>query len=264
MHWHVEPSHGLSRSISVAVMSCVVTLVFTRWYSGLPVLMLLRMLADGVCAHLPGHMLAPGGVPLPLCARTTGLYTGLLLGTVHLASSGKLQCGHLPSRRAIAIFLLVIVVMVVDGLNSCFVDVGLPHLYAPSNSLRLLTGMGAGLSLPPLVMPVFMGALLVEPDRQGTFSHVGDVVRYLLCGVVVSLVILTAWPPLLYPVAVASMAGLLVLLGLFDLAVLAPLLGFRRALTGLGDLGFWTGPLALLCLAQLAGLHWVRTMLVGM
>jgi len=99
---------------------------------------LLIWLNSGVCSQNPAHSFWVDGRPLPLCARDLGLFGGFLLASL------------LPARRQLW-WLLALAPLLIDGANSFTYDtVGL-SLYAPTNTLRLLTGMLAGITLSGLI-----------------------------------------------------------------------------------------------------------------
>src|SRR5690242_3242770 len=113
----------------------------------------LRALDGGICAQLPGHSFFPAGEQLPLCARNTGIYLGFATTFIYLAASRRLRVSRLPRTSVMIVLGLAILLMAVDGFNSLFLDLGLPHLYQPANWLRLLTGLGAGTAMAAIIIP---------------------------------------------------------------------------------------------------------------
>lgn len=192
----------------------------------------LRALDYGVCAQLPGHMLMPAGVELPLCARNTGIYTGVLLGTALLVAQGRWRWAAFPPRRCLAVLLLLVAAMAVDGANSVLKDLGLPHPYEPSNALRLLTGMGVGLSLAALALPIVATGFWQRRVARPSIAGSGDLAAYLGAGFAVALVILTQWAPLLYPIAIVSTLGLLLAICTMNVVLLTMALRLERAYAG--------------------------------
>ena len=91
---------------------------------------LFRVLCHGIearCFHL-------AGVPMPICARCTGIYIGFLIGIALVASVRKLQQVRLSSWMVIAL----VAPLALDGLTQAF---GLRESF---NELRLFTGIVAG------------------------------------------------------------------------------------------------------------------------
>ncbi len=192
----------------------------------------LRALDGGICSQLPGHSFYPAGQQLPLCARNTGVYLGVALGFLTLLGVGRARASRLP-RPAVALALLGLVgLMAVDGFNSLFLDLGLPHLYQPQNLLRLVTGLGAGVAMVAFITPVTNGLLWRHEDVRSSFRSFAQlaVVAPLLLLAFLAVGSQTAW--LLYPIAIVSSLGLLLALTLVNLVFLicfSPLIGrFER------------------------------------
>jgi len=192
----------------------------------------LRALDGGICAQLPSHSFFPGGQQLPLCSRNTGIYLGFALGFLTLLSAGRARSARLP-RLPVAVVLVGLVgLMAVDGFNSLFLDLGAPHLYQPHNTLRLLTGLGAGLAMVSFITPVTNGLLWRYEDTRPSFKSFAQlaVVVPLLLLALLAVASQTAW--LLYPIAILSSLGLILALTLVNLVFLislTPLVGrFER------------------------------------
>lgn len=128
---------------------------------------LLFWLDAGVCSQMPAHSFVVQGQRLPLCARNLGLFTGFLfaacLVSVGLPRWSRGTTGtrfQVPVRKARTeplesrwFSLLALLPFAIDGANSVVVSFAGVGLYAPSNSLRLATGLLAGLALGALAGP---------------------------------------------------------------------------------------------------------------
>jgi uncharacterized membrane protein len=192
----------------------------------------LRALDGGICSQLPGHSFYPAGQKLPLCARNTGVYLGFALGFLTLLGAGRVRVSRLPG-PAVALALLGLVgLMAIDGFNSLFLDLGLPHLYQPQNLLRLVSGLGAGVAMVAFIAPVTNGLLWRHEDARSSFRSFAQlaVVAPLLLLALLAVGSQTAW--LLYPIAIVSTLGLLLALTLVNLVFVicfSPLIGrFER------------------------------------
>ena len=192
----------------------------------------LRALDGGICAQLPGHSFYPAGQQLPLCARNTGVYLGFALGFLALLGMGRVRAARLP-RWPVALLLVALVgFMAVDGFNSLFLDLGLPHLYQPQNLLRLTTGLGAGVAMVAFITPVANSLLWRTEDLRASyrsFAQLSVVVPLLLLAFL-AVASQVGW--LLYPIALLSSAGLALALALVNLVFLlsfSPVIGrFER------------------------------------
>jgi len=172
----------------------------------------LRALDGGICAQLPGHSFYPAGQQLPLCARNTGIYLGFSSMLLLLTFSGRLRASQLPPVPVMLALGGAVALMGVDGFNSFFLDLRLPHLYHPDNLLRLTTGLGTGVAMAALVVPVTNGLVWRDDDPQrsfGSFAQLGVALPILL---LVFLGVASQWGILLYPIAILSTAGLILAL----------------------------------------------------
>ncbi|MCC6190773.1 MAG: DUF2085 domain-containing protein [Anaerolineales bacterium] len=166
-----------------------------------------------ICHRLDLRSFHLGDRQLPLCARCTGTYLGVVLSFGVLAALGRGRAGGVPRGRVLFALLGFIGLMGLDGLNSYLtLFPGLPHLYEPNNTLRLITGALNGLALAGLMFPVLNQTLWRDwQDRPVIGSLRQLLLLVLLAGGVVALV-LTEAPVVLYPLALLSAAGVLVIL----------------------------------------------------
>ena len=212
-----EPPTWALAALAVAYVAALAALIFLP---GASLLDRLRALDGGICAQIPSHSFYPAGQQLPLCARNTGVYVGFALGFLTLVGAGRLRASRLP-RLPVALLLLGLVgFMGVDGFNSLFVDLGLPHLYQPQNILRLISGLGTGVAMVAFIAPVSNGLLWRHEDARPSFRSFGQlaVVVPLLLLALLAVGSQTAW--LLYPIAILSSVGLLLALSLVNLVFL--------------------------------------------
>lgn len=178
------------------------------------------MVAYAICHRIPSHSLVVNQRPLPLCARCTGTYLGamLALGALFLARRRFSELPTLPVLLALAGFTAL---MGVDGLNSFLTLLpGRQAFYPPQNWLRLFTGALNGLMMGSIIYPVAMGTFWRDfrPERILTnYRELGGLV--LLTGLATGLA-LTGWPAVLYPLALLSSAGVVIMLTLVNTVVL--------------------------------------------
>jgi uncharacterized membrane protein len=229
-----------------------------------PLLEALRWLDSGICAQLPTHTLRPGGVALPLCARNTGIYTGAALAFGVLRAQGRQRAMLPPPPSLIAFLLVLITAMALDGLNSVAADLALPHLYAPSNALRLATGLGAGMALALLLAPVIARARFGAADPRPPLAHLRDALPCLCAALPAYIVVRSVAPWTLYPVAFVSNAGLLAVLAGVNSIALTAVAGLARSPNRFFlRTGASPATLTLLCLTELALLAGMKTLLLG-
>ncbi len=180
----------------------------------------LRALDGGICAQVPSHSFFPGGVQLPLCSRNTGIYLGFALTFLLLRGAGRLRASRLPSLGVSALLALAVVALGVDGFNSLFLDLHLPHLYQPHNLLRLATGLGTGTAMAAFLLPVANSLVWRSDDTRSSFGSLSRLAWMLPILAVGGLAVGSQTPWLLYPIAILSSAGLVMALSLVNLTFL--------------------------------------------
>ncbi len=126
---------------------------------------------SGVCHQISTHSLYYDGLPLPLCARCTGTFLGLIVGLLALWIWGQGRRTGLPSVRVMVFLAALVALWALDGANSWLGPLlaGGP-LYTPNNALRLLTGVGMGTVLAVLLYPILNYAMWGSADSR----RVGD------------------------------------------------------------------------------------------
>lgn len=209
-----DPPNWLIAGLLVGYLIAVAILVF---WPGATLLERLRALDGGICAQLPSHSFFPGGERLPLCSRNTGIYTGFSLTVSLLFLTGRSRVMRLPGLGVLIALGLAVVAMGIDGFNSLFLDLHLPHLYQPNNLLRLATGLGMGTAMAAVVVPVVSGLLWRDEDLRSSFDSLGQLALMLPILTVAWVAISQQWGFLLYPVALLSSVGLVVALTLVNL-----------------------------------------------
>ncbi len=217
-----------------------------------------------VCHRIDLRSFHLGDRQLPLCSRCTGMYLGSTLAFVYLLARGRGLAGQFPPRRLLAVLGIFAAAFVIDGSNSYLSFFpGAPHLYAPGNTLRLLTGTGLGLGIGALVAPGFNQAVWTKVDPRRSLSSWADLGLLVLAALGIDLLVLTENPLVLYPLALVSSLGVVLLLTIVY-AMLALLLSGRenriahpRQLVVPALAGF------ILALLQIGGLDVIRYVLTG-
>ena len=210
--------------------------VLLKWMAALAALVLVAFLlapswgfldkadfvAAGVCHRLPEHSLFFGERQSPLCARCTGNYVGLAVTAAYLAARRRLRSGGFPPARVLAVLALFAGFWAVDGLNS-YVSLmwGRRLLYRPSNLLRLLSGGAMGMAWGLLAVPFFNRVAFESPSPRRVVDGFAELFPMVVLTLAALAPLYRRWPVLLYPLALLSLAGPLMLLG----AILAAILG---------------------------------------
>lgn len=218
-----------------------------------------------ICHRIDLRSFHLGVRQMPLCARCTGIYLGAFFTLVALAALGRGRVGGLPTTPILVVLIGFIGAMGVDGLNSYagFFGGRVPQLYEPSNELRLVTGTLCGVAVACLIYPVFNQTLWHGWSLRPVVGRWRELA--LLVGVAAAVVglVLSGQVVILYPLALISALGVLVLLTmLYTLGVMliarrdATLTSWRQAALPL-LLGFT------LAILQIAAIDAVRYGLFG-
>ncbi len=211
-----------------------------------------------VCHRIDLRSFHLGERPLPLCARCSGMYLGALLG---LAYQGYLKPrrAQMPHRSVWLVIALLAVAFVVDGLNS-FASLlpGAPGLYPPRNALRLLSGTGMGIAIAAALYPALNQTVWKAYLPEAALSSLRGLAGLLLLGIGVDALVLSDNPLILYPLALLSAGGVLVVLTLAYTMLVIMFLGHENRYLHWDSLTLpMTGGFGL-ALAQIALLDLVR------
>jgi uncharacterized membrane protein len=131
-----------------------------------------------VCHQLPGRSPQFEGLTLPFCYRCAGLYFGMLSAYLYLVTrDGWRQ--HLPGARCMAALSPLMLPFLVDGWGNTL------QLWVSPGWLRALSGLGVGIVLPPLLLPLAHEPLATAPSTPRlTLSHPAKLVGPLVIGLV--------------------------------------------------------------------------------
>jgi len=183
-------------------------------------LRILHYLGGGVCHQLPGRSFLYAGQPLPVCARCSGTFLGALVAMLLIAISGRARACRWPQPIILALLSLFLLLWAGDGLNSYLtLFPAAPHLYEPSNTLRVITGAFQGLALVILLWPFMAGTFWRTPDDRPVLSPSGLAVALAALAAIVALV-LWGQPGILLATALLSAAGQLALFALLNALLL--------------------------------------------
>jgi uncharacterized membrane protein len=216
-----EPPSWLVIALSVAYLVALALLAFLP---GATLIERLRALDGGICAQAPSHSFWPGGQQLPLCSRNTGIYSGFTATLVILWITGRLRAANFPGRAVLVALGTAVVFMALDGFNSLFVDLNLPHLYQPHNLLRLFSGLGTGVAMCAIIIPVANTLIWRVDDERSSFRSLRELAVMLPALFLIFLAVTSTLLPqfgfLLYPIALFSSFGLVMALTLVNVVFL--------------------------------------------
>ncbi len=206
--WAIEQRWGGIWRWLLPALILAIVLVFVAAPAPLPHKLLVAM--GGVCALRPGHSYFAGGVQLPLEARMTGIYGGFLLTLLILLALRRVGGRRLSNWPVIGILGVFFASMVFDGINSTLAEVHVPHLYTPTNELRLISGLLSGIAIAPFL--VWLLSVTAVPKGRGTRLVVRspwELAAPLALNAAYAALVLDGRAWFYFPVAFISVAGII-------------------------------------------------------
>ena len=254
------PNTGLRWFAGVLVL-----IIFLGWLLNTPEGVMGKADAIGyaVCHRIDLRSFHLGERPLPLCARCTGMYLGALTGLVFQMFWGRRRTGT-PPFRVIIVLILFVAGFALDGGNSFLALLFQKGpLYEPNNTLRLFTGTGMGLVIAAALFPAFNQTVWREYEVETSLKGFKSLLILIGIAIIIDLLVLSGNPLILYPLALISAGGVLIVLTTLYTMVSVIIFGKENQFDRAYQLffyilvGFGTG------LLQIAVLDGIRFILTG-
>lgn len=226
-----------------------------------PLLEKLVWLDSGVCPQRPAHSYFFEGQQMPLEARMVGIFAGFLLTFLGLWLVGRGRALQWPGRRLNIVLAGCILLMVFDGLNSTFRDLGWFTLYQPQNWLRVVTGAVSGVGMAGLLVPVVSMTVWRRGYLTPTFRRGWEIGVALAVVLLYALVVMSGWGILFWPLSLLAVAGVITMLVMLNLVIFT--IVFRRENSVSSFYGFLT-PLTLITIISLGEMALFAAMRVAL
>ncbi|MCA9980794.1 MAG: DUF2085 domain-containing protein [Anaerolineales bacterium] len=179
------------------------------------------------CHRLTSHSFTIAGRQFPLCARCSGMYIGFMVILTVLLLAGRERWLAFPHWPHMLALVGLVAVMGVDGLNSVLASFpGGTPLYAPTNTLRLFTGLGTGLAMGTFLIPAVAQVLWRDAIWKPVIGSWGELAGLIGLAGFVGLLLLSNVSAVSYVLALASVAGVTFILA--GINVIFVLVIFRR------------------------------------
>jgi len=174
-----------------------------------------------VCHRLDSHSLHIGSIQMPLCARCTGEFNAAFIALIFQGCISHKR-SKLPSRGILAMLIAFFLAFAIDGSNSYLALMKaaypgsfgvIPNLYITDNTARVFTGSGMGIAMASVLFPMYNQSIWRIPEEK-------PALKWQQFGLLVGIILLfdfgmlTQNPIILYPVAILSTLGVLVLLSM--------------------------------------------------
>ncbi len=195
------------------------------------------VIAAAVCHRIPSHSFFIGEHQLPLCQRCSGTFPGALMGLlVQWAVWRRRRSQRFPCWQIFIVLAGFAGIWALDGFNSYTTMLtGRPEGllgYAPQPWLRLLSGVLMGMGMSILLVPAFNQIMWADGEAAAPLRSWRELVFLVVVGLATAGLIYLLEPALLYPVALYSVAGVLVMFVCLGAMLFVMALGRDGAFTG--------------------------------
>jgi uncharacterized membrane protein len=260
-----EPPRRLSRRLSILVVVAA-AIVLLAWAIGTPPGLLGKLDAVGyaICHRIALRSFQVGGEPLPLCARCTGIYLGVMTSFLITIASGRTRASSLPPRRVLVILGLFVVALGIDGVNS-YVHLfpGGTGIYEPHNWLRLVTGTYCGIAMFNVILPVFNGTVWRQSAAARAVNSLRELAGVSLVAAFAILLVLSEQPLFLWSAGLLSTFGVVMMLVMIGTVLFVSVFRLDRSANGWRDLAIPLLAGLTIAFIQLGGIDFVRFALTG-
>ena len=158
---------------------------------------------------------------MPLCARCTGEFNAAFIALLFQEFISHKR-SKLPNRGILAMLIIFFLAFAIDGSNSYLALMktayhgafsNIPNLYITDNTARVFTGSGMGITMASVLFPMYNQSIWRSPEEK-------PVLKWSQFSLLVGIVLLfdfgmlTQNAIILYPVAILSTLGVLLLLSM--------------------------------------------------
>lgn len=218
-----------------------------------------------ICHRIDLRSFHLGDRQVAMCARCTGQYLGAMLGLVFQLLRRPRATGR-PPWSVIGILGVFALIYALDGLNSylhLLPGMSRFYVYEPNNTYRLLTGTGLGIGVSVMLVPAFHQTMWKRRDRRAAVDGLFPLGGLLTLGLILDLLVLTENPLILYPLALVSSGGVLVLLTMVYGMVWVMLFRLENRFEKAKELIFPLVAGFTIALLQIAAIDYLRYLLTG-
>ena len=142
-----------------------------------------------------------------------------------LIALGRGRSGRLPPTGIVVVLLGFLALWAFDGFNSYLTLIpGAPHLYEPQNILRVTTGAMQGVALIALVLPFFNSSFWARTTDRPTIERWRELALLLVLVAAIAAAVSSGINALLYPLALLSVGGTLMMLTIVNTMLVTLLL----------------------------------------
>ena len=136
-----------------------------------------------ICHQLPSRTLHIKGLPLPLCARDTGIYIGFFISLIYIYLKKRNKADSPPDIKTTILLCSLMLLMIIDGGTSYL------GMRQTSNMLRYYSGVFFGFPLPFFLIPAASFNPKVKNAKKSMYS-VLEVIFLILINFIVGYLVL--------------------------------------------------------------------------
>ncbi|MGI6595498.1 MAG: DUF2085 domain-containing protein [Elusimicrobia bacterium] len=122
--------------------------------------LLIHRIGSLVCHQSPTRTILVNNIPLPLCARCTGIYLGFLIGTLYQFILWRCHLKKLPVLKISILSIILLIALILESIGSYF------GFWTSHQNIRLILGLLGGSSISLFLIPIFNFTLFIKETKQ--------------------------------------------------------------------------------------------------
>jgi len=158
-----------------------------------------------ICHQLSHRTPVISGLHLPLCARCTGIYLGVVCGYLYILIRGKWRSGDLPNPPYGFILAGFICLTFIDGFTTFL------KLRPESEYLRVLTGLFTGSALPTFAYPLLIGEITDKTSDKPLMGSWIDLTVFIILLFIIFGIYCVSPPGSFYIISILSIIGVILI-----------------------------------------------------
>ncbi|HHV95439.1 MAG TPA: DUF2085 domain-containing protein [Clostridiaceae bacterium] len=136
-----------------------------------------------ICHQLPSRTIHINNIPLPLCARDTGIYVGFFISLMYIYINKRNKADLPPDIKSTLILCFLMLFMIIDGGTSYL------RIRETNNMIRYFSGAFFGLALPFFLIPTANYNPMIE-NTQKSLKSTKEIIFLIIANLVMGFLIL--------------------------------------------------------------------------
>ncbi|MBN1264245.1 MAG: DUF2085 domain-containing protein [Anaerolineales bacterium] len=212
-----------------------------------------------VCHQIEERSFSFFGHVSPMCARCTGMYTGVLVAAGFYFLSRKRGAAQFPPGRINAVLILFALLWGLDGFNSYLhLFPNAPHVFPPSNINRMITGSLMGINLMTLLLVGFNQVVWFEPREKRVLASFKELGILLLSVLATDVIVLLDLEVVVLAASILSILSVVYLLTMVYSMAAVLILKRENRYASWWSLRYMLLAGFILAFMQIGALDWIR------